>query len=59
MSLLVPLCKDSRKIKDKMNKFKSFILFKGLDNDFKEYEQEKDFSSLEVEHSSNHIYFDR
>ena len=47
------------KIKDKMNKFKSFILFKGLDNDFKEYEQEKDFSSLEVEHSSNHIYFDR
>ena len=26
------------KIKDKMNKFKSFILFKGLDNDFKEYE---------------------
>ena len=30
------------KIKDKMNKFKSFILFKGLDRDFKEYEQEKE-----------------
>ncbi len=48
------------KIKDKMNKFKSFILFKGLDNDFKEYElkqlqeqehkqkieQEKDFNDF-------------
>ena len=47
------------KIKNKIGKFKSFILFKGLDKDFKEYEQEKDFSSLEVEHSSNHSYFDR
>ena len=61
------------KIKDKMNKFKSFILFKGLDKDFKEYElkqvqeqelkqkieQEKDFLSLEVEHSSSHNYFNR
>ena len=50
------------KIKDKMNKFKSFILFKGLDKDFKEYEleQEKDFLSLEVEHSSgNHSFFER
>ena len=48
------------KIKDKMNKFKSFILFKVLDNDFKEYElkqlqeqehkqkieQEKDFNDF-------------
>jgi hypothetical protein len=53
------------KIKDKMNKFKSFILFKGLDKDFKEYElnlqNEPDKNiSLEVEHSSsNHSYFDR
>ena len=61
------------KIKDKMNKFKSFILFKGLDKDFKEYElkqaqeyelkqnieQEKDFLSLEVEHRSSHSYFNR
>lgn len=54
-----------RKIKDKMNKFKSFILFKGLDKDFKEYElnleNEPDKNiSLEVEHSSSHhSYFDR
>ena len=58
------------KIKDKMNKFKSFILFKGLDKDFKEYEleqeikqkieQEKNLLSLEVEHSSsNHNFFNR
>lgn len=62
------------KIKDKMNKFKSFILFKGLDKDFKEFEleqaqeqelkqkieQEKNLLSLEVEHSSNHhSYFNR
>jgi DNA repair exonuclease SbcCD ATPase subunit len=53
------------KIKDKMNKFKSFILFKGLDKDFKEYElnlqNEPDKNiSLEVEHSSSHhSYFDR
>ena len=53
------------KIKDKMNKFKSFILFKGLDKDFKEYElnlqNEPDKNiSLEVEHSSgHHSYFDR
>ena len=62
------------KIKDKMNKFKSFILFKGLDKDFKDYEleqaqeqevkpkieQEKDFLSLEVEHSlGNHSFFNR
>ena len=59
------------KIKDKISKFKSFILFKGLDNDFKEYElkqeqelkqkmeSEKDFLSLEVEHRSSHSYFNR
>jgi hypothetical protein len=53
------------KIKDKMNKFKSFILFKGLDKNFKEYElnlqNEPDKNiSLEVEHSSSHhSYFDR
>lgn len=61
------------KIKDKISKFKSFILLKGLDNDFKEYElkqaqeqefkqkieQEKDFLSLEVEHKSSHSYFNR
>jgi chromosome segregation ATPase len=53
------------KIKDKMNKFKSFILFKGLDKDFKEYElnlqNEPDKNiSLEVEHSSgHHSYFER
>ena len=53
------------KIKDKMNKFKSFILFKGLDMDFKEYElnlqNEPDKNiSLEVEHSSSHhSFFDR
>ena len=58
------------KIKNKMNKFKSFILFKGLDKDFKEYEleqeikqkieQEKNLLSLEVEHSSsNHNFFNR
>ena len=49
----------------KMNKFKSFILFKGLDKDFKEYElnlqNEPDKNiSLEVEHSSsNHNFFNR
>lgn len=58
------------KIKNKIGKFKSFILLKGLDKDFKEYEleqeikqkieQEKDFLSLEVEHSlGNHSYFNR
>lgn len=61
------------KIKDKISKFKSFILFKGLDNDFKEYELkqiqeqelkqkielDKDFLSLEVEHRSSHSYFNR
>ena len=52
------------KIKDKMNKFKSFILFKGLDKDFNEYElnlqNELDKNiTLEVEHSSSHSYFDR
>ena len=54
-----------------MNKFKSFILFKGLDKDFKEYklkqvqkqelkqkiEQEKDFLSPKVEYRSSHSYF--
>ena len=53
------------KIKDKMNKFKSFILFKELDKDFKEYElnlqNELDKNiSLEVEHSSDYYsYFER
>jgi chromosome segregation ATPase len=61
------------KIKDKISKFKSFILFKGLDKDFKEYELkqseaqelkqrielEKDFLSPEVEHRSSHSYFNR
>ena len=53
------------KIKDKISKFKSFILFKGLDKDFKEYElnlqNELDKNiSLEVEHSSvHHSFFDR
>ena len=53
------------KIKAKIGKFKSFILFKGLDKDFKEYElnlqNEPDKNiSLEVEHSSgHHSYFDR
>ena len=48
------------KIKDKMNKFKSFILFKGLDRDFQEYEQKNDSIVIEVEHTnSNHNYFDR
>ena len=53
------------KIKNKIGKFKSFILFKGLDKDFKEYElnlqNESDKNiSLEVEHSSSHYsYFDR
>ncbi len=51
------------KIKDKMNKFKSFILFKGLDKDFKEYELQNEPDkniSLEVEDSSSHYsYFDR
>ena len=52
------------KIKNKIGKFKSFILFKGLDKDFKEYElnlqNEPDKNiSLEVEDSSsNHSYFD-
>ena len=53
------------KIKNKIGKFKSFILFKGLDKDFKEYElnlqNEPDKNiSLEVEHSSSHnSYFER
>ena len=47
------------KIKDKMNKFKSFILFKGLDRDFKEYEQKNDSIVVEIEHSSEHSYFER
>ena len=58
------------KIKNKIGKFKSFILFKGLDKDFKDYEleqevklkieQEKNLLLLEVEHSSgHHSYFDR
>ena len=39
---------------------KSFILFKGLDKDFQEYEQEKESIVIEVEHTnSNHSYFDR
>lgn len=50
------------KIKAKIGKFKSFILFKGLDKDFKEYElnlqNEPDNNiSLEVEHSSGHHSF--
>ena len=53
------------KIKDKIGKFKSFILFKGLDKDFKEYElnlqNEPDKNiSFEVEHSScHHSFFER
>ena len=47
------------KIKNKMNKFKSFILFKGLDKDFKEYEQEMESMVIEIEHSSEHSYFER
>jgi hypothetical protein len=52
------------KIKNKISKFKSFILFKGLDNDFKEYElklqnEPNKNISLEVEHSSSHSYFER
>lgn len=47
------------KIRNKMNKFKSFILFKGLDRDFKEYEQKNDSIVVELEHSSEHSYFER
>ena len=42
-----------------MNKFKSFILFKGLDKDFKEYEQKNDSIVVTAEHSSEHSYFER
>ncbi len=48
------------KIKDKISKFKSFILFKGLDKDFQEYEQKNNSMTIEGEDTnSNHNYFDR
>ena len=48
------------KIKDKIGKFKSFILFKGLDKDFQEYEQKNNSMTIECEDTnSNHNYFDR
>ncbi|WP_323668674.1 hypothetical protein [Aliarcobacter butzleri] len=43
-------------IKDKMNKFKSFLLFKDLEKDFKEYEIQKE--SINIDINTNNLNYD-